>query len=223
MHKLLFMGLLACSLNLTGQEKKLNLGIEAGPTYTSLWGNTALEQNTQPTFNYLIGLQFQYHVNWNFSLYGGLQYGRIASTTDIELRNQNNVLLGNTSLNYNLDFLTVPITARYYFGAKSQFFVEAGVTYSRLLQVESVREATGNLPEDRQDLRNDFHNINYGWCAGFGFVYPISEDLFLSIGLRHDYGISNLSIAPIVDEGSIRTNSSQVLLGINYQFGDRIH
>lgn len=214
--------LLALSFKLNAQERKFNLGLETGPSYTTLWGNSIIEQIHQPTYQFVSGLQFQYHVNWNFSLYGGLQYGRIGISSDIEFRNQNNVVLESSELKQNFDYLILPFTLRYHFGLKSQFFIEGGTYYGWLLNAEQVIRATETTPESRENIGEQFYPIDYGLTVGFGMHFPINKEFIISLCLRNNYGLYNLSIGPVVNDGSIRTNSSHLLVGLIYQFGPKI-
>ena len=53
--------LIACgifSVALLGQSKKINLGVELGPSYTFLWGNHFISENNDPTNGYAAGFAF---------------------------------------------------------------------------------------------------------------------------------------------------------------------
>jgi hypothetical protein len=118
---ILIITILLSSGSLLAQNQKINLGLQGGPSATFLWGNRFLEPSEEIAQNFTGGLTFQYNINRIFSLRTELAYARKGNSLDIQVRDDQGNILGNTQVNSNFDYLTLPILARASFGNDVQF------------------------------------------------------------------------------------------------------
>ncbi len=63
---------------LFAQKNKVLIGIEGGPSYTYMYGNTILKKYHKPTVGYAGCLAFHYYFNSHFSVFTSLAYEKKA-------------------------------------------------------------------------------------------------------------------------------------------------
>ncbi len=100
--------------------------------------------------------------------------------------------LTDHQVTFNLDYLKVPIQLRYTLPTGSiRPFLNLGVSYSHVLRserIERMRNTTkGNsYGEAYEPLFGAFRNYTFGWLAGAGVLYPISERQALLLETRYE-------------------------------------
>jgi len=210
------------SLALLGQSKKINLGVELGPSYTFLWGNHFISENNDPTNGYAAGFAFQYNFSNLFSLHSNLAYEKKGTKSTANLRDDQGNFLGLFTVHNNLNYITLPVLARLSFGNKMKFFINTGPYVSFLAKQTYVHEAILELPEQKYDGTDAYQGIDFGLSSGLGFTIPISDSFFFSLEARNNLGIYNISKLPLSYDGGLLTNSTNLLLGFSYQFGQNL-
>jgi hypothetical protein len=219
---ILIITVLLSSGSLLAQNQKINLGIQGGPSATFLWGIRALpaEEIAQ---NFTGGFTFQYTLNRIFSLRTELSYARKGNSLDIQVRNNQGNLLGNTQVNSNFDYLTLPILARASFGSDVQFFIHGGPYLGFLLKQTTVQKAFDNNPELKIDNTDQYRSIDLGATVGLGITIPFEKDFLLSLELRNNIGLINIGDGPLTVDNGLKTYALDLLVGFAYQFGGRIN
>ena len=210
---------LICSGFLFGQNQKMNLGIQGGPSATFLWGNSVLDPFDQIAANFSAGLTFQYHLNQTFSLYTDLAFARKGNKVAISLRDDQGYEVGKTDIHAVFEYLTLPLLARVSFGEDIKFFVNGGPYFGFLLQQSFVQKAVGEYPETKTYNDDLFKTVDFGACVGIGLTIPIAKAILFSIELRNNLGLMNISSEPVVNDDIIATNATDLLVGFSYQFG----
>jgi hypothetical protein len=93
----------------------------------------------------------------------------------------------------------------------NQGFVSAGPYASYLLA------ATQNFPSNPNNIKEDYNDMDAGLLAGLGVSYPIKSNLRLSAELRNQLGLTTISSVPVQNDGVIKHNAAQLLLGVQYR------
>lgn len=213
--KSLFWGILFLmfSGSIHGQTNKYDLGFEGGPSAIFLWGNEILSKQNNMTIGGSAGLFFQRNYKNALSLRTGIAYERKGSVA----HKQGFDYLGNptgevkTRVNYN--YLTIPILARATFGKNGQFFVNAGPYLGYLLRQSFVTK--GNTSNNTLNNKE----LDFGFTTGLGFSVPYKTKYAFSFEVRNNLGLFNVSAIPVVNDGAIRTNSTNFLFGFTYKIG----
>ncbi len=213
LRTLILIVVLFCSSLLFGQTNKINVGLEIGPSLRSLRGNDFLKNN-EISFGFSGGLTFQYNFTKLLSLRTNISFERKGLTKKIQATDEFGKPIGETTIQSNFDYLTIPLLARFTFGKKIHFFVNAGPFMGYLLKQKEVVEAF----EDYTDNTDDFKRLDFGITTGLGMSFPIQDKLLLTIEIRNNLGMVNTSHISIVNDGSIKTISTNLLFGIAYRF-----
>jgi len=71
-----------------------------------------------------------------------------------------------------------------------------------------------------KDNTDNFERLDFGIATGLGVNFPIRNNIFMSLEVRNNLGLSNISSLPVGNDGKIKTNSTNLLIGIAYKFGE---
>lgn len=202
------------SAHLLAQSSKWQIGVEAGPAISSLRGNNVTKPIQKSRLASIAGLSLQYQVNQRFSLKTGLAHELKGAKYNIILYDALGQQLGNKTLFYNYQYLTVPLQLKVdiAMGPSLQGFVSAGPYVSYLMAV------TQSFPESKEDFKRYYKDLDAGLVAGLGVSYLINSKFSLSAELRNQLGLTNISKTPIQNDGVIKHNAAQLVLGIQYRF-----
>lgn len=198
-------GILLFTANFTqAQSSKFELGIEGGPNMTILM-RSSLESFSTSEYKLggMGGITFQSNLRKHFSLRTGIlcesrsyyHYGVYQSISSP------NIDTYYESTN-TLEYLTIPLLARFTFGKKVQFFFNTGLYFAFSNRVNS--------------------SFNLGLSGGAGIGIPVKKRWQFSLEFRDNLEIidkyrnsdhSFLNFLP--------SNTYTILLGISYKLGFR--
>jgi len=190
----------------------VKLGFNAGATYAGIRGNEGAEANDY-AIDYLVGLSFEAPLSDNLSLLANLNYERKSFTNTIYIENGDPfdpvVGGGNVDTRLTLQYLTLPVNLKYYIGQSKGFYINGGVYAGYFLG--GILKADGNKVDDNSD--GLFKKVDFGVNLGIGMRFPIDEKNDLNIELRDNLGLANISDGPTVGNGTIKTNSVNLIVG----------
>ncbi|MBC6995200.1 PorT family protein [Lewinella lacunae] len=138
-----------------------------------------------------------------------------SQTTDI-----NGNPLGEITVNTNFNYLTLPILLRATFGKKFHYFINAGPYFGYLIKQNFVSQGD-NFPVTTSDNTSLIKRFDTGISTGLGLSVPIKTAFAFSFEVRNNLGLYNVSAVPVANMGTIKTNSTNLLLGFTYKLGQR--
>jgi len=215
---LLFTGLLYSTLA-TGQINRYEVGVEGGPSLTYLRGNEFLEELNDPTIGFSGGLTFQYNFPKIVSLRTNVSFERKGAITKSNFTDSNGNPIGEFTIRTNFEYLTLPILARVSFGKKFKFFANLGPYFGFLIKQTFVTEGTEQFPGGTSDNTENDKRFDAGLSGGIGGSATVKGRFIITLEARHNLGLYNVSKVPVVNDGSILTNSTNLLIGIAYGLG----
>ena len=203
-----------------GQTNKYEYGIEGGPSLISLHGNQVISEFHNSTIGFSSGLFFQYNFKKIISLRTNLAYERKGSTIKGKALDDSGNSLGDVRGNLNFDYLTLPILVRATFGKRIMYFVNTGPYLGYLLK-QTIVSRGEKIPTTTKDDTSLYKKIDLGVSAGLGLLVPYKQHFAFSLEVRNNLGLYNISPELVINGGSIKTNSTNLLLGLVYNFGER--
>ena len=206
-----------------GQANRFEIGSEGGPSLISLRGNDSLEDFNAPAVGYSAAIAFQYNVSQLVSLRTSLAYERKGALLKINATDISGNPIVDMKAHLNFDYLILPILVRLNLGNKLKLFVNAGPYLGYLIRQTSVTEAFNEFPSSSTDQTEYFKKFDIGLTGGLGCGLPIKNNFILTIEVRHNLGLYNTSELPVVNEGKILTNSTNLLFGLAYRIGSKSH
>jgi hypothetical protein len=199
-------------------------GIEGGPGLSLIYGSQSVYSNSEFSLAGAAGIFGEYGFARNFSAKVAVQYERISTRTD----NYAALLPPGGKLQYNLDYLSLPLLVKWSFGGRIRFFVNAGPCISLLMQ-----ESLWHLPDNGSktkvaDETDAYSPINLAVTAGCGMAVPVGKNLQVTLEVRDNLGVLNIrsSVSGFEQNNYFPgaeikgyTNSTLLLAGICYRFG----
>ena len=97
------------------------------------------------------------------------------------------------------------------------YFINTGSYYSYLLRQTQFIETFQNSDEIKSNTTLYFKRNELGVSAGFGISYSPKMPIIISFELRNNLGLTNLSRLEVYNDGTVKTNSVSLLLGVCYK------
>lgn len=189
---------------LTFSQKKIEYGINGGINYSNFRGNEFTD-NFNYDFGFLIGLTVEYSFKKNLSIISGINYERKKSVNNSFYLFNNE----NPKITDKIDYLTLPVFLKLNFD--NHFFINGGSYLSYLISGEYVLEGITKL--DQTDLKK---RVDFGISFGIGKKFKLNEKNNLNLEIRNDFGIVNISDTEISNNGTIKTNSLNLIMGLTF-------
>lgn len=209
MKKLLLTLALSVSLFAAAQNNA-KFGVNAGATLSDIRGNDGLDVYKN-ALDYLVGLSFELPLNDNLSVFANVNYERKSFVQKIRFEpggfdpviNPDNIDKAN--LRVTLQYISVPVNIKYYFGAKKNFYVHGG-PYAAVFIDDKFKFDGKEIAEISGG--SDFTTLDFGITAGAGAQFSLDSKHNLSVGVRNNFGIANVSKMG----ADVRTNSLNLVL-----------
>lgn len=210
-------------------DHTFDLGLEAGPSVISLYGNSFTNEHNKPACGFSTAITFQYNFQKILSLRTDIAFERKGSlfpynfiATDQNGSNIGSVILKESN---NYDYLTIPLLLRATFGDKIKIFVNAGPYLGALLQSKTITRSNGGemYGFPAKTVANESHNLNrfdIGITTGVGLQLPLNEGFAISFEVRNNSGLYNIT-KQFPGSIALKNNSTNFLFGFSYAFGKR--
>ena len=219
--KSLFIGLLFLTIGTSyAQTNRFDIGVEGSPSLISLRGNDYINSNHKTSIGYSGGIFFQYNFKKIISLRTNIAFERKGNMIKTKFSDLNGNPLGELKGISNYDYLILPILVRATFGRKIQYFINAGPYLGYLIKKTIIVEAE-NFPTWTSDDTYLCKDFDFGLTTGLGLLLPIKQKFALSLEVRNNLGLYNTSAVPVINNGTIKTNSTNFMINLVYKFGQR--
>ena len=203
------------------KRNKFEIGIEGGPSLVSLRGNQILNSNHRLTIGFAGGFTFQYNFPKIVSLRTNIYFERKGSVVKYDFTDLQGNAIGTGRTYSNFEYLTLPVLAQLSFGKKFKFLFNVGPYFGFLIKQNSVNEGFGFPLNGTTDRTENYKRFDTGLSVGIGGSVTIKEKFVITLEARNNLGLYNVSELPVVDDGAILTNSTNLLIGFAYSFGRR--
>jgi long-subunit fatty acid transport protein len=216
MEKLVFTLLLAFFyINSNFAQSKLKIGIIGGLTYSSFRGNSQIE-TLDAGLDFLAGFSFEYQFKERLSLVANINYDRKTATDKPYLEIIENPedpgFYGNIKIKFKNQFISLPILLKYKFGTNNSFYVNGGLFMSYMLK----SELSNDYDNTSSDETDNYKSMDFGITFGLGKSFKMKNNNEINIEIRESLGLSNISDVPVLNNGSIKTNSISMICNYNF-------
>jgi opacity protein-like surface antigen len=193
------------------------LSFETAPNVRFVSGIFNVNEASNATIGFYTGLTAQFAINDRFSFVSGVGFERKGGVTKIFWTDFNATPLGPYPSYFNYDYLVFPAMLRADFGRKKQYFVNGGLYFGYLLAAKI------NVESPNSTIKVNDGNIDkydYGVSIGGGTRVQIAKNLSMPIEIRSNHGFVNVNNVPLANNGKIRTNAINLIVGLSYNFGN---
>ncbi len=192
-------------------QNEIRIGVNTGGTYSKFYGNNLIE-NADAKIDFLIGVSFEYYIKENLSLKTNLNYERKSFTNKSFGVEEFDFSINEVKITTSFNYLTLPILIKYELGNSKQFFVDGGVFIGYLLNNKS--KANGFPESDSTSLNK---KLDGGLSFGIGKKFNLNDKSNLNIEIRENLGLINISDVEVFDNGTIKTNSLNLILTWDFE------
>jgi len=207
----------------TAQDSKNKFGVQGGLNYSSFRGYDSFVDNN-PGFAYVFGVSLQHQIQDNLSIKADLNYERKTQNSKgvIEVLNPNlptEPLEGTyryKTTSY-LNYIVLPIMLKYNFSSDKTFYINGGPYLGYLLKsgIKSKSSIPGVINADDDDT-NYKKSLDFGFSAGIGKEFKLDQNNHIYIEIRENLGLENISKTEVIHDGTIKTNSLNLLVGYTF-------
>lgn len=202
------------------QTNGIYIGIEGGPNRTWISGNEYFNKsgNSKKAANFFAGASFELCFTENTALKTGLAFERKGVKFTSIVRDDFSNPIGGVPARTYLDYLTLPLMAKIAFGKNPKFFVNAGPYIGYLLsQKDVVYDDEFMHTVFTVDNSDRYKKLDMGVAAGLGTEVALTDQVKLSLEVRHNLGVYNIYSVPTFFNGIMKTNSTNLLFGLAYK------
>lgn len=219
MKTILIACLIFLQFDITAQSNPFDIGVESGITLSSLRGNSLVDANHTSKTGGAFGLCFQYNFPKLLSIKTGLGFEQKGSHFSVPAVDINGNVKGDYKGTTTFNYLTIPLMAQFSLGKKWQPFINIGGFCSVMLNEQERIQAFSDYPGSKSNNTDLFKRTEFGITGGLGLAYNMEMPLAVSLEIRNNLGLTNISDIPVIGNGKILTNSLNFLVGISYQIG----
>lgn len=182
-------------------QQEVKFGPKAGVNFSSLSGND--DANSLTSFH--VGAVAEIKFNEKFSIQPEVLYSAQGN------KYETSSSLGSYKATQNLDYINIPIMAKYY--VAEGFSIEAGPQVGFLTKAQLKQE--GNLAgvvngESTTDNKANYNSLDYG--VNFGLAYDLPTGLFFNA--RYNLGLVDV----IKDNNGDAIKNNVIQVGLGYKF-----
>lgn len=203
--------LILFSMSIVGYAQQegsaLQFGLLIGPSYTQSRDHSPLPVKTKIRSTSGLSIQYQLakiHLKTNLLFenkgYSITYLGR-PDGPDPSMYDRTK----DFTVQFNNYYLTIPVLVGIPV-LKTGLTLNFG-SYAALLLKATMEDEQMGVQEVDSDKK-----LDYGLSGGVGYSYPITSALHLSVEIRHNYGLNNISNGP----SSVYISSTNMLFGLNY-------
>lgn len=191
---------------------QLQLGVEGGPSLIRLWGDKNLNNAYQHGLGFSGAFFLEKSLSASFSVKGIVGYERKGSSGIIKVTDEQGAALNDGTMYQQFGFVPLTVMLKYKaLGEKLFFNLGPYAAYLHEARNKAVAgdETVWNMKQ------SGFRSMDYGVSAGIGALFALSRSLALSVEVRNNLGLRNLS-DPAFSNLEYKTNSTSLLLGLSY-------
>ena len=202
MRKLMIAAIAVVGISATGlAQQQVKFGPKAGVNLANLSGM----DDTDMKIGFHVGAVAEIKFNDKFSLQPELLYSAQGTKIDMSM---DIPMIGKLEFESktNLDYINIPIMAKYYF--VEGFSVEVGPQVSFLIKAEEKAKSDGE--SETLDIKDGLNSIDFG--LGFGLAYDLPQGLF--INARYNLGLTDI----VKDNNGDAVKNSVIQVGVGFKF-----
>lgn len=204
------------------QINKFEVGIEGGVSSVFLRGNK-LAEFSEYDIREVYGGYVKYNLTNRWSFKVGVLKERKGDKTEFTTFMMDDIfneLQVDIPVDTYFDYITIPILAQFTFGKRIKGMINLG-PYLGYLNKQTIEYGPHILNPNVfvEDNTVNFKKQDWGITSGIGSSIDVTRDLKFTLEIRHNLGLTNVSRTPVVDDGKIQTNSTNVLLGMAFSIG----
>lgn len=199
MKKILFFTIAILTISFV-KAQEISYGLKAGLNYSN-WNFSFAGADYDARLAFHVGAVVEFGLSDKFAIQPELLYSSVGAKYTYDSSPTARAASDDTMV-YALDYLSVPIMAKYY--AAEGLSLEVGPQIGLLLS------AKGKIGDESQDLKDELNSTDFGAAIGAG--YKLENGLFFNA--RYVLGLSNI----LKDSGDEWGKNNAFQFSVGYKF-----
>lgn len=191
MKTIIILLLLAFSIPIFGQNHFI--GLRSGIILSDIKSN--IFKKTDERLAFIGGLTYEYKINKNFNFGIDLLYAERGFTVDMIFTDDMGNPTGEKStIEFNYDYLSLPVKGGFSFGEKLIGFGNIGLVPSFLIDSRTFEPAiVGLMPERTTNNTNKVSKFNLDGNIEIGAGYKFGNNFYAFTSFNYQYGFTSLT------------------------------
>ncbi len=197
------------SLSMAGSAQYFSYGGKLGLSFPGFQDERIASQRITTAF----GLSGAFSLNRSILLQTELGYERKGNKFTNQYWDELGDLVDDSTylVKTNLDYVTIPLFAKFNLGRSNKFYFQAGGYYAYLLRARFAGMKFGEMLSKDNILPGLARN-DYGLVVGGGLETPIRRELSLLLDAKFNYGLKDLNMDPkVIGHSNIIRNKSFIM------------
>lgn len=191
-----------------GQEHKILIGIDAGPSLVSIRNKD--NNDLKSKIGFAAGLSFEYLISEAIGIKSGLLYDKKGAKDEINYIDAEGRPSGMQDIDIQIDYLVVPVLFAFHIPGKISYYANAGPYFGILLKNMVYYDENDQYQGLKEDFTSETNGLDFGLSFGIGTNIEISDKMIFGLDIKNNLGLSE-TIAPS------KNNSLGLLLGLKYR------
>jgi opacity protein-like surface antigen len=209
MKKFIYSVAALLTIGFTAQAQEIKYGIKAGLNLAD-WGMDAENTNVRPGLN--VGVLAEINFTENFAIQPEVVYSQQGTKLTVNTFTYNQPPY-TTEYTSKLDYINVPIAAKYYIidGLSIQAGPQVGFLINAKDRVE-VPESIGGDISVEQDAKDGYKKVDFSILGGIGYDLPLG----IFVQARYTYGLSNINDDK--ETSDVKLSNNVISFSVGYKF-----
>lgn len=191
-----------------GQDSNILVGVDAGPSITTLRNEDNMDLKSK--VGYAAGISFEYLLNEKLGIKSGLLFEKKGARDEITRIDGEGIPTETIDIDNQYNYLILPLLFAYHTPGDISFYANAGPYFGFLLSNMVYYEETDTSPGKKEDFTSETNSIDVGLSIGIGTNITLSDKLLLGFDIKNNLGLTKTI-------GSSKTNSLGLLIGLKYK------
>jgi hypothetical protein len=197
--KRVFCILVLASISIFSFSQKITkFGVFIDPQFTWMNPQSRTVDNDAMRFGIRGGLILDRYFQENYAISTGISLGtqggslRYIDSTTIKVYNEEETLPPGTTIDYKLNYITVPLGLKLKTNQIGYFSYFARIGFTNQFNIKATASSNdGSL--DKDEIKKEIFFYNLAYHFGIGIEYAISEDTSLLFGVNYHNGFIDIT------------------------------
>ena len=192
------------------------LGVKGGINHTNVKLGTAFLANDYRN-GIVGGLTYDYHIGKRFTIGAELLYAQKGFNSEIIFTNEFGIPTGeNIIINYNYDYISLPIKGGVFIGKTVKGFANLGVVTSVLVNAKNIIPEFDIVNGMVYDLSSQTNTLDFSGLIELGVSYDINSQLNVFTALAYQQSFRPIIAKNAYGQSNTKHYGFNVSVGIKY-------
>ena len=208
-----FLFLTFTTLTVNGQSHLI--GVKGGVNWTNVTANNTFSDENYRT-GFAVGFSYDYIFKKNFMVGTDILYNQRGFTSDIILTDALGNPIQKVTMNFDYDYLTIPLKVGYHYGETFFGFANIGLTPAMLINARTITPNIEFNSSGKYDVTDRVNKFDIGGIVEVGGGYKFIDRFWLYSSFSYQHSFSTITNSDYYANSKIRHNGMTISVGLRY-------